>query len=377
MVEILKGLTLQKSQSFDQHATRDITQHLFQSKDKNFGSDLISRNIQRGRDHGLPGFNKFRSLCNLPKLKNFNTPIQGLDYKKFSILKYIYHTVEDIDLFTGGTLEAPVKDGVVGPTFACIIGQQFRRLKYGDRHFFTHTGQAGSLSSIEFDWASKRKLRDLLCDNTDIISLQESVFLENGPQLTCGVKTKNLTEIDNLKNEIEVLKKQCTVTLSTSTTPQTTTTTNREKTCTNPKLITPSMITCTASSEFNRNYPCSKAFDGLSSCPVNGDYLDWLPRAYKKVGQWIQANFNQAITIMEVKIMSPFLKDRAFKDIELLFDGDLRVEKELTVQGCNSWDIISLDKPVVTKTMKIKINSVHQNVKHHGIKEIAIYGCLH
>jgi hypothetical protein len=48
-------------------------------------------------------------------------------------LQELYETVNDIDLFSGGLSETPLHGGMVGPTFGCIIGIQFKQLMKCDR----------------------------------------------------------------------------------------------------------------------------------------------------------------------------------------------------------------------------------------------------
>jgi len=48
---------------------------------------------------------------------------------------------DDIDLFIGVNHEKHLPDAAVGSVSACIIGVQFRHLKYGDRFFYTHQDQ--------------------------------------------------------------------------------------------------------------------------------------------------------------------------------------------------------------------------------------------
>ncbi len=53
-----------------------------------------------------------------------------------SAFERVYAHVDDIDVFSGGLAERPVVGGLVGPTFACIIGQQFLNLRRGDRFWY-------------------------------------------------------------------------------------------------------------------------------------------------------------------------------------------------------------------------------------------------
>ena len=48
----------------------------------------------------------------------------------------VYRHVDDIDLYVGGFLEKAHEDSILGPVFKCIIGDQFARLKKGDRFFY-------------------------------------------------------------------------------------------------------------------------------------------------------------------------------------------------------------------------------------------------
>ena len=69
-------------------------------------SDLISINIQRGRERGVPGYTKYRNLklCGLSKVKSFNDLRRKAGFKAEDVanLRKVYRNVRDIDLFVGG-----------------------------------------------------------------------------------------------------------------------------------------------------------------------------------------------------------------------------------------------------------------------------------
>ena len=64
-----------------------------------------------------------------------------------------YRSVEDIDLYVGGLAENPLPGAMVGPTFACILADQFLRLRRGDRFWYENSIQlkpftAGELKEL-------------------------------------------------------------------------------------------------------------------------------------------------------------------------------------------------------------------------------------
>lgn len=162
----------------DNFFSREITNHLFQIPGKRFGLDLVALNIQRGRDHGIPGYVKYREICGLSKVSSFedlerlfsNPQVPG-------VMAQLYRSVEDIDLFLGGTSEKVLPGAVVGPTFACIIGEQFRRIKEGDRFWYEAGKQAGSFTAAQLTQIKKATLSRVLCDNSNLDIMQPNAFL--------------------------------------------------------------------------------------------------------------------------------------------------------------------------------------------------------
>uniref|UniRef100_A0A914LU27 peroxidase n=1 Tax=Meloidogyne incognita TaxID=6306 RepID=A0A914LU27_MELIC len=103
-------------------------------------SDMGSINIQRGRDQGVRPYNDYRDICGLKRLTSFQDWPEVLEPEVKNRVAALYASVDDVDLYVGGLLEAPVDGSMVGPTFTCIIADQFRRLRDADRFFFQNPG---------------------------------------------------------------------------------------------------------------------------------------------------------------------------------------------------------------------------------------------
>ena len=71
-------------------------------------SDLISINLQRSRERGVPSYITFRNsdVCNLKANISKFGDLKKIGFSKEDIknLKKVYEDVNDIDLFTGGML---------------------------------------------------------------------------------------------------------------------------------------------------------------------------------------------------------------------------------------------------------------------------------
>jgi len=167
---LVRGMTEQGSQLWDNSFVEDLRNHLFESSPGRGGLDLVAVNIQRGRDHGLPGYNKYREICTGRKAKDWSDLRKSIEPRHIEQLRRVYKHVDDIDLYVGGFLEAAHEDSILGPVFKCIIGDQFARLKKGDRFFYDlGIDQNIAFTLPQLNEVRKTSMARIICDNTDEI----------------------------------------------------------------------------------------------------------------------------------------------------------------------------------------------------------------
>lgn len=175
---ILHGLFKQNAQSFDRHISESVTNHLYKRAGALFGLDLPALNIQRGRDHGIPGYTTYLKHFFNINIVSWSNLLIFMKLENVQKLASVYSTPHDVDLFTGGVSEYHLPFGIVGPTFGAIIGTQFQRLMLGDRYYFEHGNQIGSFTPGQRFELQRTSLANIICLNTDqkISWIQSNVF---------------------------------------------------------------------------------------------------------------------------------------------------------------------------------------------------------
>lgn len=198
----IMGMINQVAQAYDNSITQEVTDHLFQEPGKEFGLDLASLNMQRGREHGLPGYNRWRELCGLKPFKSWEEMLGTFNNQTINGYRKYYASIEDIDIWSAGVSEKPLPGSMVGPTFGCLMAKQFRSLRFGDRFWYENGGWPSSFTLEQLAEIRKIKLSRIICDNTDEMeSIQVYAMVlpdhEINPRVPC--KSGILPKIDLTK----------------------------------------------------------------------------------------------------------------------------------------------------------------------------------
>jgi hypothetical protein len=139
---ILLGASKKRMQEIDHIIVEDVRSFLFNELSSTHLLDLASLNIQRGRDHRIPGYG---SVCEAygtgvtPRTLFQDLP---MDRAIISKLSDLYDSVDDIDPWVGALCETHTRlssgrgRSPVGPLVKAILTDQFVRSRDGDRFWY-------------------------------------------------------------------------------------------------------------------------------------------------------------------------------------------------------------------------------------------------
>ncbi|XP_069350573.1 thyroid peroxidase isoform X3 [Eulemur rufifrons] len=162
-----------KLQVQGQLMNQELTERLFVLPNSST-LDLASINLQRGRDHGLPGYNAWRQFCGLPRLETrAHLHAAVADGSVADKIMALYKHPDNVDVWLGGLAENFLPGARTGPLFACVIGKQMKALRDGDRFWWEH--------GPVFTDAQRRELRKhslsrVICDNTGLARVPVDAF---------------------------------------------------------------------------------------------------------------------------------------------------------------------------------------------------------
>lgn len=190
---LLRGLftVAAKIKKPEQNLNTELTEQLFKVAHA-VALDLAAMNIHRSRDHAIPGYADFRRFCNMSDANTFEDIRHEIT--SFAVrrkLKELYGHPGNIDVWVGGILEDQVEGGRVGPLFRCLLIEQFKRLRDGDRFWYENpsTFKPEQLAQIR-----QGSLARVLCDSGDAIEdITPNIFLlpsKQGGYVKCNTIPK-------------------------------------------------------------------------------------------------------------------------------------------------------------------------------------------
>ena len=135
----LLGQATVEHPELDQRVVDGLRNALFANSEEGPPMDLVSRNLQRGRDHGLQTFNFYREQFGLPRIRCLPRR-QRRCFRRLTgeraladQLAKVYNRFDDIDPWLAGLLEPEFEDSQLGVTWTRVIIEQFNRFRQGDR----------------------------------------------------------------------------------------------------------------------------------------------------------------------------------------------------------------------------------------------------
>jgi len=167
---LFKGMAQQIQQDFDCKVVDDVRNFLFGPPGAG-GLDLVSININRGRERGFPDYNTVRTALGLGTVTAWDEI--NTDPNFATLMESTYGDINTIDPWVGFLAEEHMPSALFGPTLMHIMHDQFLRLRDGDRFYYQNdTG----LTLSERQSIASTNMADVVRRNTGVTIMQGNLF---------------------------------------------------------------------------------------------------------------------------------------------------------------------------------------------------------
>lgn len=187
-----RGLAAQEHQLVDPLIMDDIRNFLFGPPGAG-GLDLLSVNIARARERGLPDYNTIREDLQLARHGGFGSlTSNGVLRAK---LQSVYPSIDAMDPWIGFMSEDHLSNSLVGEGLHRILKMQYEYLREGDRYYYENDP---AFTADEIDEIKNTTLSEVILRNTIIETLQENVF-DAEPRGNLSVELFPFPEISSIQ----------------------------------------------------------------------------------------------------------------------------------------------------------------------------------
>ncbi|MCP4125354.1 MAG: T9SS type A sorting domain-containing protein [Bacteroidetes bacterium] len=167
---IFIGMATQMQQNFDNKVVHTLRNFLFGPPGSG-GLDLVSININRGRERGLKDFNSLRAEMGLAAHTDWSDITTNETLQ--ASLESIYGDINKVDPWVGMLSEDIVPGAAVGQLVYMVLENQFTRLRDGDRFYYENDP---AFTTDEVAELKSTLLSDIIRRNTEIVNIQDDVF---------------------------------------------------------------------------------------------------------------------------------------------------------------------------------------------------------
>ena len=123
-------------------------------------------NIQRGRDHGLPGYAHYREVLGLGAVNSFDDLSDSFSSEQIARFKDVYKNVKDIGSFSRSHIRAPLcRKRAWRRQYPYY--KQMGKFRSGDRFWYERDDHLTAFTLKQLDEIRKVTMARVMCDNLD------------------------------------------------------------------------------------------------------------------------------------------------------------------------------------------------------------------